>query len=740
MILSHGTVIAGRYEIIEKIGVGGMAIVYRAKDRKLDRFVTFKVMREEFVTDDEFKARFAVEARAAASLSNQNIVNVYDVGQEGLIHYIVMEYINGVTLKDLIIKRAPFEDDEVLGVSIQIAQALEHAHKNNIVHRDIKPQNILVTTSGTVKVTDFGIARATSKSTTTVGSTMGSVHYFSPEQARGGYVDNKSDIYSLGILMYEMATGKIPFDGDTAIVIALKHINEPLPSPKEINPNVSHSIVNIVRKATEKLSANRYQTAAEMCSDLKKALTNSSGDFVNKLYSIEQSPTIKLSEQDVLEIKREIKNSHGNNYDFKHEYKNEYKHKPKYEAEYNKYSDYSDYPDYSDYSKREEYETENFRKPETNYENNKSTKHKVIFGAILTAIAIIAMITTFLFILNKKRPEAKAPVNLPNLSGTPFENVEGILVEFGIGIGAVTYKISDTVAKGNVIAINAPDKVFIGDKVDVIVSQGTGKYKVPNVINKSVEVAFAEFKDTVFPAPLTKPISDDNVAVGVVVKQSPEGGEMVSADTTITLFVSKGPEIKTVIIPDVIGLTEARAIETMRNIGVPVGARNRTYNESFAEGLVFYQSIEPGEEVEIGSVITFTVSSGKSPKPSEEPEPQNPVDDEIPPDDPLPEENGEDAEVVEDTEETPQPVTKTLIINSDIIEEGKESVHLRILEAGETTSIIFDEVAGIRTFPLHLEVKGTGQVEYYIYYVEEVEGIQILHSTQTIDFTEVGGW
>ncbi|MCL2617219.1 MAG: protein kinase, partial [Defluviitaleaceae bacterium] len=286
MTLNPGTIIAGRYEIMDRIGMGGMANVYRSKDLELDRFVTFKVMKEEFVDDEEFKTRFKIEARSAASLSNQNIVSIFDVGQEGDIYYIVMEYINGVTLKDLILRRAPFDNDEVLGVATQIAAGLKHAHENGIIHRDIKPQNILVTSTGIIKVTDFGIARAVSAATvTTTGNTMGSVHYFSPEQARGGHVDFKSDIYCLGIVMYEMITGRLPFDGDTPVAIALKQISDPLPDIKAINPKASDAVVRIIHKATEKISKNRYQTTDELSNDLKRALTNQSGDFVKRAHS-----------------------------------------------------------------------------------------------------------------------------------------------------------------------------------------------------------------------------------------------------------------------------------------------------------------------------------------------------------------------------------------------------------------------------------------------------------------------
>lgn len=272
MLLNPGTVLGGRYEIVEKIGSGGMAMVYRGKDLKLERYVTIKVLREEYVADEEFIARFRSEASAAGRLSHPNIVRVYDVGEDGEIQYIVMEYIHGDTLKTAIKKKAPFDSRSTINVAIQIASALSQAHKAHIVHRDIKPQNILVGTDGVVKVTDFGIARAAHASTmTTTANAAGSVHYFSPEQARGGYVDEKSDIYSLGITMFEMITGTLPFQGDNSVAIALKHINEELPDIKQYNPKCTHSLEGIIRKATMKKADERYTNIDLMLVDLVRA-------------------------------------------------------------------------------------------------------------------------------------------------------------------------------------------------------------------------------------------------------------------------------------------------------------------------------------------------------------------------------------------------------------------------------------------------------------------------------------
>ena len=315
MRVGPGAIISNRYEIIEQIGSGGMSIVYKARDRKLGRVVAIKILRAEYVKDMEFIKRFDIEARSAASLIHANIVNVYDVGHENSLHYIVMEYVDGVTLKELIKEHAPFDNDEILGVAIQIASALGHAHKNNIVHRDIKPQNILVMPKGIIKVADFGIAKASSAKTITVANNaMGSVHYFSPEQAKGGYVSFKSDIYSLGLVIFEMATGKLPFDGDTPVAVAIKQINEELPSIKKFNDNISDRIEKIVSRATEKFASRRYENIEKMENDLKRALANENRinginpDDSNKknndnddddLDSTENFATIKLNEDDI---------------------------------------------------------------------------------------------------------------------------------------------------------------------------------------------------------------------------------------------------------------------------------------------------------------------------------------------------------------------------------------------------------------------------------------------------------
>ena len=281
----EGKLLGNRYEMVEKVGNGGMSTVYKAVDKVLKRNVAVKILRDEFTTDEEFIKRFEAEAQSAARLTHANIVSIYDVGVEGNLHYIVMELIQGKTLKEIIIKeRGPLPWKWSVNVAIQIASALDMAHKNNIVHRDIKPHNIIITEDGIAKVTDFGIAKAVSNSTITAfGTTIGSVHYFSPEHARGGFTDAKSDLYSLGVVMYEMLTGRVPFDADTPVSVALKHMQEEPEEPIEINPHIPVAINKIIMKALQKDATLRYQSASEMLSDLKKSLKNPDGDFVEEL-------------------------------------------------------------------------------------------------------------------------------------------------------------------------------------------------------------------------------------------------------------------------------------------------------------------------------------------------------------------------------------------------------------------------------------------------------------------------
>lgn len=572
MKIKPSTIIANRYEIIEQIGSGGMSIVYKAKDRKLGRIVTFKVMRAEYIKDGEFIKRFDVEARAAASLSHNNIVNVYDVGQDGFVHYIVMEYIDGVTLKDLIMRRAPFDNDEILGVAIQIASALNHAHKHNIIHRDIKPQNILVTSNGTVKVTDFGIAKAsTSKTITVANNTMGSVHYFSPEQAKGSFVTAKSDIYSLGLVMYEMATGKLPFDGDTPVSIAIKQINDLLPDIKQYNANVTESIEKIIIRATDKFASKRYTNADELEVDLKRALTNQVGDFNMQ----DDSPTVRLTEEDITSIKNETKLNADDG------------------------EDYYD-PDY-EYNKQA-----------------KKAERKVVMSAVITSVVIILLLSfvgynTF---FNHK------PVEVPVLIGKTLDEAKSVAKELGVKIKDAGTEYNNEVEKDKISSqnYNEGDNLYRGDVIDVKLSLGVEQVTMPYVVNKDLKEAYNIFGDIPFEFREIY-VNDDNVPINIIKSQEPSSGTLVDSNAEVKLYISKGAEIKNVTVPSVIGMTESEAKVKLQSLGLVVGVVSKANSSKYDEGLVITQTIASGSEVQTGSVISFVVSRGPeaTPRPTAQP-------------------------------------------------------------------------------------------------------------------------
>ena len=306
-MIKIGMLIADRYEILEKVGTGGMADVYKSKDHTLNRYVAVKVLKQEFSENANFVSKFRVEAQAAAGLMHPNIVNVYDVGEEKGIYYIVMELVDGITLKNYIAKRGRIGYKEAVTIALQVSMGLEAAHRNHIIHRDIKPQNIIISREGKVKVTDFGIAKAATSDTIT-SNVMGSVHYTSPEQARGGFSDEKSDVYSLGVTLYEMLTGEVPFDGETTVAIAIRHIQEAMPSPRSINPDIPYSVDQIVLKCCEKSPDRRYQNMQELAADLKKSISDPDGDFVKRFDPNDMGNTRMLTEEEKAQIKKGIKN------------------------------------------------------------------------------------------------------------------------------------------------------------------------------------------------------------------------------------------------------------------------------------------------------------------------------------------------------------------------------------------------------------------------------------------------
>ena len=557
----EGKVIGSRYEIIQKVGNGGMAIVYKARDMVLNRFVAVKVLRDEFTTDEEFIKRFETEAQSAARLTHANIVSIYDVGVDNGIYFIVMELIQGKTLKEIIVEEGgPLPWKWSINVAIQIASALEVAHRNNIIHRDIKPHNIIITEDGVAKVTDFGIAKAVSNSTITAfGKTIGSVHYFSPEHARGGYTDAKSDLYSLGVVMYEMLTGRVPFDADTPVSVALKHMQETPEEPIEVNPNIPEAVNQIIMKALKKEPELRYQTATEMLEDLRMALKNPSGDFVEQRDFDFTAATQKIDTNRIKTL--EQKNAKNRDKDGKKD---------------NKFKRF--------------------------IKNHKGLS--IFIGIIL--LFTVAFGGT-LGILNLTNPKE---VLLPNLVGLSQEEAQSEIDSAKLKLEVSSEEYSSEVPEGYIISQDPKYaenyNVKEGSTVTVVISKGTEKTKVPNVEGKAQDEAIKLLEDANLKAEVIEETSQ-TVKEGYVVSQETDPDTEVSAGDTVKIHVSTGTGIKQVQMVSVIGETEANAKSRITGLGLTV---NVVYEEDTSKdnGVVLKQSVNSGTTVNEGTSVTITVN------------------------------------------------------------------------------------------------------------------------------------
>ena len=562
----EGSVIGNRYEIMEKIGNGGMATVYKALDKILNRYVAIKILRDEFTTDEEFIKRFNAEAQSAARLTHPNIVSVYDVGQEYNVYYIVMELIQGKTLKQIIDEDGFLSWKWSINIAVQIASALDMAHKNNIIHRDIKPHNIMITEDGVAKVTDFGIAKAVSNSTITAfGTTLGSVHYFSPEHARGGYTDAKSDLYSLGVVMYEMVTGKVPFDADTPVSIALKHMQEEPEEPIKINKNVPYAVNQIIMKALKKDPNDRYQNASEMIKDLNMALKRPEGGFIDESnYTDGLTRRIPTIDDDI-----------GSNYSSK----------------LNK----------DDYDDEEEYMTF-------------FQAHKRVIVSSIIAIAAIAIII-IAFLIAKGIADSSRPkdVQIPNVVGKTQEDakreVEGLNLKFVVAkeiysadvpMGCVisqdpTYKADFTIKEGNTIT--------------VVVSKGIEEVEMPKVVGEEYSKVETMLTDLGIKIEKIEEISQD-IQEGYVISQETDQGAMIQVGTTVKIHVSKGNGKKKFEVPDVVGKTKDEAQEILTELGMEVNIKEKE-DTNQSDGVVLEQNVQAGSQSEEGAKITLTVNKIK---------------------------------------------------------------------------------------------------------------------------------
>ena len=561
-IMMTGKMIANRYEIIEEVGKGGMAVVYKAKCLVLNRYVAIKVLRPEFREDTDFIARFKAEAQSAGSLSHPNIVSIYDVGQEGDLDYIVMEYVEGVTLKQYIDAKAIIPWKEAVDYAAQICSGLEHAHKKGIVHKDIKPHNIIITREGTLKITDFGIAKVMSTSTITTGGAagMGSVHYFSPEQARGGYIDAKTDIYSLGILMYEMVTGRLPFEGDTAVAVAMQHIEkEPVP-PCSLNKDIPQSLENVILRAMSKEQNMRYDTATKMMIDLKKVYLGTPVAFDRQLADGETMVVPKIPEKEHV-IPDEIL----------------------VQGEKQKKS-----------------------KPQKSAQDKKKDRLGVIAG-ILTGVLLVAILGAgYYFFMTPAGNEIK----LPDFTNMTVEEAKETVKNTDIEIIVEEEQKSDSVDKGKIISQDPKANKNVKDnaKVKVIVSLGGDGGTMPDLVKRKDSDAQEIIRNLKLIPNVVSEISED-IPQGYVVRQSPVMGAKYAEGDTVTIYVSSGKDEKFVAVPNLLGKTEDEAKAALLDVGLTWGSI-ATIESSRAKGTVAAQSIQAGVEVKEKTSVDFRLSSG----------------------------------------------------------------------------------------------------------------------------------
>ncbi len=555
-MIKVGCMLVERYDIIERIGSGGMSIVYKAKDTKLGRFVAIKVLREEYCLDDSFVSKFKVEAQSAASLSHNNIVNIYDVGQESRTHFIVMEYLEGETLKEYITNNGHLSDQEILKITVCIASALEHAHNNHIIHRDIKPQNIMLVNDGKVKVMDFGIARiATGNTIEMPENPTGSVHYIAPEQAKGSFQDNKSDIYSLGIIMYEMATGVVPFNGDTAVSVALKQIHEEIPNPLDLNENLSQNINTIIIKATQKKILARYQSALEVINDIKKCMSNPDDVLVYTNSNVSEE-TMIMSHEEMKHI----------------------------------------------WSKSEVRE----------YSGKKDPFDKVVatLGVIL-AILIVSMMAIYTY--NNITPDyIPVTYTVPGIIGETVKNATITLNELTMDINVNESVYSQDYEEGQIISQNPAINSVVEENtiINVVISKGIKMENVIGVLNMFYEDAVNNLEAKGF---IVEIITEHNAVapIGNVISQNPLARENVPVNSTVTIYVSNGPKKELLEVPKIsseLDLNEAKtALELM---GFTIGIITHTYDDNIIKDYIISTSVEAGREVEKGYVIDLVVSKG----------------------------------------------------------------------------------------------------------------------------------
>ncbi len=637
-MLIPGSYLINRYEIIMKIGSGGMADVYKAKDHVLNRLVAIKVLKQEYSTDATFVKKFRVEAQSAAGLSHPNIVNVYDVGEDDGVYFIVMELVQGITLKNYIDMKGKLDIREALNISVQIASGLSAAHENRIIHRDIKPQNIIMSRDGKVKVTDFGIAKV-ADSTTVTTTAAGTVHYISPEQARGGYSDERSDIYSLGITMYEMVTGRVPFEGETNVAVALMHIQSEITPPRQLEPSIPVSFEKIILKCTQKKPERRYASARELIADLRKVLTHPDGEYVVIPGAIPQGRTIVMNDNDIDSLKAA---SLRKNFGTKPE--ETYVEEPEEEEE--------EKPVQKPVQKKrpvkkkdlEEDDDDEFDKDEEDDDDEEVNPalSKVMMALGIGGFIILAVIIFFIIghaagffggsgsLFGHKNKDTSTEsistesvsdtssdtstagerVTVPDLSKRTEDEAKAALKKLRLGVNVQT-GTSDDVPEGQVYDQSpaAGTKVDVHTQVTINISSGKEKFSLDDVTGMQYQQAQAQLENDGLVVSLEFDYSD-SVGSDKVISTSPKAGSQVAKGDTITITASKGKETKTTTVPNLLGQNIDDAIQMIKDAGLTYNGKSSDYSDSYSENQVMNQSISAGKTVDEGTTISLTVSLG----------------------------------------------------------------------------------------------------------------------------------
>ncbi len=628
-MLEIGSFLSDRYEILSKVGAGGMSDVYKAKDHILSRFVAIKVLKQEFSEDSSFVTKFRAEAQSAAGLEHPNIVNIYDVGSENGLYYIVMEYVEGITLKTYIEKKGQLSFKESASIAIQVARGIEAAHNKNIIHRDIKPQNIIISTDGKVKVTDFGIAKATSSNTIS-SDVMGSVHYASPEQARNGFVDGRSDIYSLGIVMFEMVTGRVPFDGDTTVAVALQHLQEEIARPSIYAPDLPISFEKIILKCTQKTPDRRYQTIEELLTDIRRSLAHPDEDFVTIAPLVDGGKTKVISPEELDKIKEgrgvaEDLNDDDTDADNGDEY-----------------ADDEDDDDEYDESLLDDDDDEEDEDDDDDGKllNPKMDKAITIMGIVTAVIIVIVIIYLALSVAGvfkfggKKNSESQQTESqtqtesesesetqtetegqMIDIRGMSVEDAQKAVDRLKLDLTVFAFETKQSDEKDGTILeqdVKAGDTVKRGSQINVVIA-GKGDstsemVKVPSVIGKTKSSAKSTLESAGFSVTFEYGDYNDSVAADVVTAQSPSAKNKAAKGSTVTVTLSPGQ--KPITVPNVVGASQSHAESALAGAGLKYTYADSQYSDTVPAGSVISQT-KSGETVAAGTTITLTLSKGK---------------------------------------------------------------------------------------------------------------------------------